>query len=60
LPKDVTFADAEIDLELVVANVYEPAALQAANDAAGGDAEGADADAVEVEQGGDATSVEDK
>ena len=53
LPKGVEFADAEQDLDLVVANVYEPAALQAANDAAGGDAEEADADAVESENGTD-------
>lgn len=39
LPKGVEFADAEQNLELVIANVYEPAALQAANEAAGGDAE---------------------
>ncbi len=39
LPKGVEYADLEQDLELVVANVYEPSALQAANDAAGGDAE---------------------
>jgi large subunit ribosomal protein L25 len=39
LPKGVEFADIEQDLELVVANVYEPSALQAANDAAGGDAD---------------------
>lgn len=39
LPEGVEFADAEQDLELVVANVYEPSALQAANDAVGGDAE---------------------
>ncbi|HRQ86532.1 MAG TPA: hypothetical protein PLY16_00300, partial [Candidatus Saccharibacteria bacterium] len=32
-------SDAEQDLELVIANVYEPSALQAANEAAGGDAE---------------------
>ena len=38
LPEGVEFADAEQDLELVVANVYEPSALQAANEAAGGDA----------------------
>ena len=40
LPKGVEYADAEQDLELVVANVYEPAALEAANEAAAGDAEG--------------------
>lgn len=38
LPKDVEFNDNEQDQDLVVANVYEPSALQAANDAAGGDA----------------------
>lgn len=40
LPEGVEFADAEQDMELVVANVYEPSALQAANEATGGDAEG--------------------
>ena len=39
LPEGVQFADAEQDMELVVANVYEPSALQAANEAAGGDAQ---------------------
>ncbi len=39
LPDGVEFADAEQDTGLVVANVYEPGALQAANEAAGGDAE---------------------
>lgn len=38
LPTGVEFADLEQDLDLVVANVYEPAALEAANDAAAGDA----------------------
>ena len=38
-------------MDLVIANVYEPSALQAANDAAGGDAEEASADAVESEKG---------
>lgn len=38
LPEGVEFADAEQDTDLVLANVYEPSALQAANDAAGGDA----------------------
>lgn len=37
LPEGVEFADAEQDLDLVVANVYEPAALEAANNATGGD-----------------------
>ena len=37
LPEGVEFADLEQDLELVVANVYEPAALEAANNATGGD-----------------------
>lgn len=44
LPRGVEFMHPEDVLELVVANVYEPSALQAANDAAGGDAEDADAD----------------
>ncbi len=52
LPEGVEFADNEQDLELVVANVYEPSALQAANDAAGGDAEGG-VEAVEAENGSD-------
>lgn len=51
LPEGVEFADGEQDIDLVVANVYEPSALQAANDAAGGDGEGP-AD-VEAENGGD-------
>jgi large subunit ribosomal protein L25 len=53
LPTGVEFADNEQDLELVVANVYEPSALQAANDAAGGDAEDASANDVEADNGGD-------
>ncbi len=39
LPAGVEFADADQDLELVIANVYEPSALQAENEAAGGDLE---------------------
>jgi len=53
LPQGVEFADTEQDLELVVANVYEPSALQAQNEAAAGEAEiesGAD---VPAEQGGE-------
>jgi large subunit ribosomal protein L25 len=42
LPSGVEYADKEQDLELVVANVYEPGALQAANEAAGGDTEADD------------------
>lgn len=49
LPEGVEFADAEQDLELVIANVYEPAALEAANEAAAGDA--VDEDQVEAENG---------
>lgn len=49
LPEGVEFADVDQDMTLVVANVYEPGALQAANDAAGGDAE--DESAVESENG---------
>src|SRR5690606_20495666 len=51
LPKGVEYADIEQDLELVVVNVYEPAALQAANEAAGGDAE--DESEVESDNGGE-------
>lgn len=51
LPEGVEFADVDQDMDLVIANVYEPSALQAANDAAGGDAE--DESEVESEQGGD-------
>jgi large subunit ribosomal protein L25 len=51
LPKGVEYADIEQDLDLVVANVYEPSALQAANEAAGGDAE--DEAEVEADNGGD-------
>lgn len=53
LPSGVEYADVEQDLELVVANVYEPSALQAANDAAGGDAEDASAENVAAENGED-------
>ena len=51
LPDGVEFADSEQDTDLVIANVYEPSALQSANDAAGGDAE--DETDVEAENGGD-------
>jgi len=51
LPSGVEFADVEQDLELVVANVYEPSALQAANEAAGGDAD--EETVVEAENGED-------
>ncbi|MDB5181020.1 MAG: rplY [Candidatus Saccharibacteria bacterium] len=51
LPEGVEFADAEQDLELVVANVYEPAALEAANEATAGDA--TIDDNVEAENGAD-------
>ena len=53
LPSGVEYADNEQDLELVVANVYEPAALEAANDAAAGDAEDPSAANVEAENGSD-------
>lgn len=57
LPKGVEFADVDQDTDLVVANVYEPSALQAANDAAGGDAE--DESAVESENGTEEAPVAD-
>ncbi len=50
LPEGVEFADAEVDLEQIIASVYEPSAIAAANDAAGGDVEPEeieDADAIE-------------
>lgn len=53
LPEGVEFADHEQDMDLVIANVYEPSALQAANDAAGGDAEPEDVADVEAENGRD-------
>ena len=51
LPKGVEYADVDQDLELVIANVYEPSALESANAAAAGDGE--DVDAVEADQGGE-------
>lgn len=51
LPTGVEFADADQDMELAIASVYEPGALQAANESAGGD-ENADVSDVEVESGG--------
>lgn len=51
LPEGVEYADVEQDLDLVVANVYEPAALEAANEAAAGDA--VDEAQVETENGGE-------
>jgi large subunit ribosomal protein L25 len=56
LPAGVEFADLEQDLELVVANVYEPSALQAANEAAGGDAENEAGDTEEAVVSEDSTS----
>ena len=51
LPEGVEYADVEQDLDLVIANVYEPAALEAANEAAAGDA--VDEAEVETENGGE-------
>ncbi len=51
LPEGVEFADHEQDIDLVVANVYEPSALQAANEATGGDAEPEEAEEVAAENG---------
>lgn len=50
LPEGVEYADHELDLDLVIANVYEPSALQAANEAVGGEAE-EDMSSVESENG---------
>lgn len=49
LPKGVEFADADQDMDLVIANTYEPGALQAQNEATGGDA--GSVDEVTVENG---------
>ncbi|MEP7204629.1 MAG: 50S ribosomal protein L25 [Candidatus Saccharibacteria bacterium] len=51
LPEGVEFADHEQDLGLVIANVYEPSALQSANEASGGEAEAEEATEVEAENG---------
>lgn len=51
LPSGVEYADVEQDLDLVVANVYEPAALEAANDAAAGSATIDDEEDVPSEHG---------
>lgn len=68
LPENVELVDHVVDpnadedieqhsvTELVVASVYEPSALQAANEAAGGDAEDASAETVEAEQGSEEVS----
>lgn len=55
LPEGVEYTDVDQDLDLVVANVYEPAALEAANEAAAGDAEDPSATDVEAENGADTT-----
>lgn len=57
LPEGVEFADHEQDVELVIANVYEPGALQAANEAAGGDAE--DESEVVAENGAEEPAADD-
>lgn len=49
LPEGVEFADADQDMELIIANVYEPSALQAANEIAGGEAEVEEESEVPVE-----------
>lgn len=54
LPEGVELDDQEIDHDLVVANVYEPSALVAANEAAGGTNE-PEAE-VETEESGDSDS----
>lgn len=51
--REGTADDDQSVMDLVIANVYEPSALQAANDAAGGDADSADADAVAADNGDD-------
>lgn len=58
LPEGVEWAHADQDMGVVIANVYEPSALQAAHDAAAGEAE-SEAE-VEAENGGEATESEDE
>ncbi len=53
LPAGVQFSDKEIDLSLTIANVYDPAQLEAQNEAAGGDAE--DVSAVAADNGAEKT-----
>jgi large subunit ribosomal protein L25 len=53
LPEGVELDDAENVQDVVVASVYEPSALQAANDALAGDAEPGDEADVESEEGED-------
>ena len=60
LPNGVEFADGEQDMDLVIANVYEPSALQAANEAAGGEAEAEDAEKVEATEATQTTATEAK
>lgn len=55
LPEGVEYADQDQDLGLVVANVYEPSALQAQNEAAAGEAEGPET--VQAENGADVQQV---
>jgi large subunit ribosomal protein L25 len=58
LPEGVEFADHEQNLDLVIANVYEPSALQAANDKAAGDAEPEEAADIEADNGEAAPAAE--
>lgn len=60
LPEGVEYADVEQDLDLVVANVYEPAALEAANEASAGPAEEVVEETEEVEETTDAQKAEAK
>lgn len=61
LPAGVEFADHEVDLDQVIASVYEPSAIAAANDAAGGDVEdtteASAAEAVDADHGEDTNQV---
>lgn len=57
--REGTADDDQSILHLAIASVYEPGALAAANDAAGGDSETADADQVESEQGSAEEKKED-
>ncbi|MFZ2125204.1 MAG: 50S ribosomal protein L25 [Candidatus Saccharimonadales bacterium] len=56
LPEGVAFADVDQDMELVIANVYEPSSLAAENEAAGGEA--TDVSEVESEKGAAESATE--
>ena len=57
LPKGVEFTNKELDMEQAVANVVDPADIEAANEAAGGDA--TDESEVKAENGSEEAETEE-